>query len=53
MLFLPKFAPNIELFKENFFTGDGNPKCYHNKIYPIDIRSIEQSIITLDEFKAL
>ena len=39
-------------YRNNFFTADGLPKYYHNRIYPIDIHSIAQSIITLVEFKA-
>jgi len=39
-------------YKDNFFTNDGAPKYYHNKIYPIDIHSIAYSIVTLVEFKS-
>jgi hypothetical protein len=42
----------FQFYKKNLFTNDGIPKYYHNKIYPIDIHSIAQSIITLTEFKA-
>ncbi|MCA0151869.1 delta-aminolevulinic acid dehydratase [Winogradskyella vincentii] len=38
----------------NFFEADGRPKYYHNKIYPIDIHSPAQFIVTaskLNRFK--
>jgi hypothetical protein len=38
-------------YKENLFTPDGLVKYYHNKLYPIDIHAIAQSIMTLVEFK--
>ncbi len=34
-------------YKENFFLKDGRPKYYHDQIYPIDIHSVAQSIVTL------
>lgn len=51
------FNGNIEkgfnFYKNNFFMNDGVAKYYHNKVYPIDIHSIAQSIITLIELKEL
>src|SRR5690606_12634898 len=45
------FSKNLELglrfYLENFFLDDGTPKYYHNKIYPIDIHSPAQFILTL------
>jgi len=41
----------LEYYRENFFTGDGVPKYYHNQLYPIDIHSIAYSIVTLIEFR--
>jgi len=45
-----EFAPNINsgfnFYKEHFFTEDGAPKYFHDRIYPIDIHSVAQSIIT-------
>jgi hypothetical protein len=50
-----EFRSNIsrghEYYKKNFFTDEGIPKYYHNEIYPIDIHSISQSIVTLVEFR--
>ena len=40
----------LEYYRENFFTGDGVPKYYHNQLYPIDIHAIAYSIVTLVEF---
>lgn len=46
-----EFSANIrrgyEFFKKNFFRRDGAPKYYHNRVYPIDIHSVAQSIVTL------
>ena len=43
----------FDYYKKHFFTKDGVAKYFHNKIYPIDIHSIAQSIITLLAFKEL
>lgn len=52
-----EFKPNIqrgfEFYRNHFFTEDGAPKYFHNKIYPIDAHSVAQSIITLLEFSDL
>ena len=37
----------LEFYQDNFFLADGTPKYYHDRIYPIDIHSCAQSIITL------
>jgi hypothetical protein len=34
----------------NFFTPDGVPKYFHDRVWPIDIHSVAQSIVTLCEF---
>jgi len=39
----------LEFYLDNFFLADGTPKYYHDRIYPIDIHSCAQSIITLVE----
>lgn len=41
----------LEYYRENFFTGEGVPKYYHNQLYPIDIHAIAYSIVTLVEFR--
>ncbi len=41
----------FNFYIENFFTDSGLPKYYHNSLYPIDIHSVAQSIITLVEFR--
>jgi len=52
-----EFKPNIQLgfefYRNHFFRKDGAPKYFHNKVYPIDIHSVAQSIITLLEFRDL
>jgi len=43
----------FKYYKKNFFLKDGIPKYYHNRIYPIDIHSIAQSIATFVKLKDL
>lgn len=37
----------LNYYLANFFTSDGAPKYFHNKIYPLDVHSAAQSIVTL------
>jgi len=52
-----EFEGNIErgfhFYKDNFFKDGLLAKYYHNRLYPIDIHSIAQSIVTLMELKEL
>lgn len=52
-----EFEENIkkgfEFYISNFFTDGCLAKYYHNKLYPIDIHSIAQSIVTLMELREL
>jgi len=48
--FRESIAKGYQFFKMHFFLEDGTPKYYHNKIYPIDIHSAAQSIVTLVKF---
>jgi len=43
----------LKFYRDNFFLSDGTPKYYHNRIYPIDIHSCAQSIITLVKLGSL
>lgn len=43
----PNLTRGLKFYLDNFFLADGTPKYYHNRIYPIDIHSCAQSIITL------
>jgi hypothetical protein len=49
--FQRNISTGLEYYKKNFFTEEGIAKYYNNEIYPIDIHSISQSIVTLVEFK--
>jgi hypothetical protein len=46
-----EFMPNLEkgyrFYKESFFLADGTPKYYPHRVYPIDVHSVAQAIITL------
>lgn len=50
-----EFEPHIRLgyqfYRKHFFRGDGAPKYFHNRAYPIDIHSVAQSLITLVSFR--
>jgi hypothetical protein len=41
----------FEFYVNNFFRGDGAPKYFHNKPFPLDIHCVAQSIIALLRFK--
>ncbi|MEN8265210.1 MAG: hypothetical protein ABFR82_17325 [Nitrospirota bacterium] len=45
--FEPHIRRGFEFYRNNFFREDGAPKYFHNRVYPIDIHSVAQSIITL------
>ena len=42
-----------EFYRQHFFTEDGAPKYFHNNLYPIDIHSVAQSLVTLVTLKDL
>lgn len=50
-----KYRENIQkglaFYQENFFLRDGTPKYYYNKLFPIDIHSAAQAIVTLVQLK--
>jgi mannose/cellobiose epimerase-like protein (N-acyl-D-glucosamine 2-epimerase family) len=48
--FDPAVRKGFDFFKAHFFRDDGAPKYYSDAVYPIDIHSAAQSIITLAEF---
>ena len=41
----------LAFYQENYFLRDGTPKYYHNKLFPIDIHSAAQAIVTLVQLK--
>ena len=43
----------FDFYKNHFFREDGAAKYYHDKVYPIDIHCVAQSIITLVALKDL
>ena len=50
--FTDSIQKGFQFYLKNFFTTDGLPKYYHNKLYPIDIHAIAQSIVTLVELSS-
>ena len=49
--FKPYVQKGFAFYRRNFFREDGAPKYFHNRVYPIDIHSVAQSIIMLVVFK--
>jgi hypothetical protein len=49
--FEPRVHKGFDFYRKNFFREDGAPKYYQNAVYPLDIHSVAQSIITLIRFK--
>lgn len=43
----------LDFYWNHFFRKDGAPKYYHDSVYPIDIHSVAQSILTLVELNDL
>ncbi len=40
----------FQFYRKHFFRGDGAPKYFHNRTYPIDIHCVAESLITLCRF---
>ena len=40
-----------EFYKNTFFRPDGAPKYFHNSLYPIDIHSCSQAVLTFCAFR--
>jgi hypothetical protein len=51
--FEPHLRRGFDFYRQHFFGENGVPKYYHDRLYPIDIHSAAQSIITLVTLKDL
>ncbi|MEW6188430.1 MAG: hypothetical protein AB1585_22155 [Thermodesulfobacteriota bacterium] len=51
--FEPVVRKGFDYYRKYFIREDGAPKYYWNSVYPLDIHSVAQSIITLLRFKDL
>ncbi|HKZ42451.1 MAG TPA: hypothetical protein VJ044_15925 [Candidatus Hodarchaeales archaeon] len=51
--FEPHIRRGFEFYRKSFFMGNGAPKYFYNRAYPIDIHCVAQSIITLLELSDL
>jgi hypothetical protein len=40
----------VAFYHDHFFTSEGAAKYFHDRIYPVDIHSVAQSVITLLRF---
>lgn len=45
--FYSALCKGFDFYRSNFFQGDGAPKYFYNRLFPIDAHSSAQSIITL------
>jgi hypothetical protein len=45
--FEPALLKGLTFYLRHFFTESSAPKYFHNRVYPIDIHSVAQSVITL------
>ena len=43
----------MEFYRSHFFMKEGAPKYFHDRVYPVDIHSVAQSLITLATLKDL
>lgn len=51
--FEPHIRKGYAFYLKHFFMEDGAPKYFHNRLYPIDVHCVAQSIITLLSLKDL
>lgn len=51
--FAASIQRGFEFYRANFFREDAAPKYFHDRIYPVDIHCVAQSIMTLCEFNDL
>jgi len=49
--FEPAMRKGLKFYCEHFFTKEGVAKYFHDKVYPIDVHSIAQAVITLVKFR--
>lgn len=46
---LPNLERGFEFYSERFFLADFTPKYYHDQLYPIDVHSAAQAVVTFVE----
>ncbi len=51
--FEKSLSVGFEFYRTHFFSEDAAPKYFHNRLHPIDVHCVAQSIITLLELKDL
>jgi hypothetical protein len=49
----PALKAGYEFYSKRFFLADGTPGYYHDRLYPIDVHSAAQGVITFAELKDL
>jgi rhamnogalacturonyl hydrolase YesR len=48
-VFKSNLDKGLDYYLTNFFTPDGIPKYYNNSVYPVDIHTVSQLILTLSK----
>jgi hypothetical protein len=51
--FEPAMLRGHNYYQTTFFTGDGAPKYFHNRLYPIDIHACSQAILHFVAFSSI
>ena len=51
--FRPHVKRGLDFYRAHFFREDGAPGYFHDRLYPIDVHSVAQSVITLLRLKDL
>jgi hypothetical protein len=49
----PRLKAAHEFYERRFFLADGTPSYYHDRLYPIDVHSAAQAVITFTEMTDL
>jgi len=49
----PALNAGYEFYSKRFFLADGTPGYYHDRLYPLDVHSAAQGVITFAELKDL
>lgn len=49
---ISRLEKGLEFYGRQFFLADGTPKYYHNAVYPIDIHSSAQAVVTYSRLRS-
>jgi hypothetical protein len=49
----PALGRGYAFFRDRFFLADGTPKYYHDRVYPVDVHSAAQALVTFAALERL